>query len=85
MPLVALRWGSLAPVAPASAAPAALRGTMATLTVVHHRSESMYVADAIAIFFVEPMIVTLLGGLILREQGWRRYVACAVALSVLCW
>jgi S-adenosylmethionine uptake transporter len=40
---------------------------------------SMPVADAISIFFVEPMILTLLGGLVLGEQvGWRRYVACLV-------
>jgi len=39
----------------------------------------MPIADAIAIFFVEPMILTILSGVILRENvGWRRYVACIV-------
>lgn len=39
----------------------------------------MPVADAIAIFFVEPFILTLLGGLLLGEQiGPRRYIACTV-------
>lgn len=36
-------------------------------------------ADAIAIFFVEPFILTLLGGLLLGEPlGLRRYAACTV-------
>jgi len=39
----------------------------------------MAIADAIAIFFVEPFILTLLGGLLLGEPiGPRRYAACAV-------
>ncbi len=39
----------------------------------------MPIADAISIFFIEPMFLTLLGGLILNERvGWRRYLACAV-------
>ncbi len=42
----------------------------------------MAVADAMAIFFVEPMILTLLGALILRETvGWRRYVGCAIGFA----
>ncbi len=42
----------------------------------------MPIADAIAIFFVEPFILTLLGGMILGEQvGPRRYVACAVGFG----
>lgn len=33
-------------------------------------------ADAIAIFFVQPMILTLISGLVLREQiGWHRRIA----------
>ena len=81
VPLVALRWGPSRLWPQRAPHLHALRGVlMATLTVMFTIAlESMYVADAIAIFFVEPMIVTLLGGLILREQvGWRRYVACAV-------
>ena len=39
----------------------------------------MPIADAISIFFVEPFILTLLGGILLGEHvGWRRYAACAV-------
>lgn len=39
----------------------------------------MPIADAIAIFFVEPLILTLLGGLLLGEMiGWRRITACLV-------
>ena len=39
----------------------------------------MALADAIAIFFVEPIILTILGSVFLKETiGWRRYVACAV-------
>ncbi len=39
----------------------------------------MPIADAIAIFFVEPFILTLLGGVFLGEPiGPRRYAACAV-------
>nr|WP_309502151.1 DMT family transporter [uncultured Roseovarius sp.] len=40
------------------------------------------IADALAIFFIEPFILTLLGGLILREPiGPRRYVACTVGFA----
>jgi S-adenosylmethionine uptake transporter len=59
----------------------ALRGVlMAIVTVLFVLAlESMHVADAMAIFFVEPMFLTLLSGMILREKvGWRRYAACAV-------
>lgn len=39
----------------------------------------MEVADAVAIFFVEPMILTVLSSIFLKEVvGWRRYTACAV-------
>ncbi len=38
----------------------------------------MSIADAIAIFFVEPFILTLLGAVLLGERvGWRRLAACA--------
>ncbi|MCY3983106.1 MAG: DMT family transporter [Roseovarius sp.] len=38
----------------------------------------MPIADAISIFFVEPFILALLGGIILGERvGPRRYAACA--------
>ena len=39
-------------------------------------------ADAIAIFFVEPFVLTILGALLLGEQvGPRRYVACAIGFA----
>jgi S-adenosylmethionine uptake transporter len=39
----------------------------------------MEVADAIAIFFVEPIILTILSSIFLKEKiGWRRYTACGV-------
>ena len=42
----------------------------------------MPIADAIAIFFVEPFILTLLGGLMLGEPvGPRRYGACGVGFA----
>ena len=42
----------------------------------------MPIADAIAIFFVEPFILTLLGAWILGEQvGLRRYIACTVGFG----
>ena len=41
----------------------------------------MPVATAIAIFFVEPLILTVLSVLILGEKaGWRRYLAIAVGM-----
>ena len=42
----------------------------------------MPIANAIAIFFVEPFILTILGGLFLGEAvGWRRLTACAVGFG----
>lgn len=42
----------------------------------------MPIADAIAVFFVEPFIVTLLGTLLLGEpMGPRRYVACFIGFA----
>jgi S-adenosylmethionine uptake transporter len=39
----------------------------------------MEVADAIAIFFVEPIMLTILSSIFLKETiGWRRYTACGV-------
>ena len=43
---------------------------------------AMPIADAMAIFFVEPFILTILGGLVLGEAvGWRRLAACAVGFA----
>jgi drug/metabolite transporter (DMT)-like permease len=42
----------------------------------------MPMAEAIAIFFVEPLILTLLSGPLLGERvGWRRYLACVVGFG----
>lgn len=42
----------------------------------------MPLADATAIFFVEPMLVTILSGLVLKESiGWRRIVAVLAGLA----
>ncbi|MEM1315583.1 MAG: DMT family transporter, partial [Pseudomonadota bacterium] len=42
----------------------------------------MPLADAIAIFFVEPLILTALSAALLGEKvGWRRWTACAVGFA----
>lgn len=42
----------------------------------------MPLADAIAVFFVEPMILTALSALVLKEKvGWRRWSACVVGFA----
>lgn len=59
----------------------ALRGVLLGLATVAFVSalQAMPIADAIAIFFVEPLIVTLLSAWLLREQvGPRRIAACGI-------
>jgi len=42
----------------------------------------MPIADALAVFFLEPFILTVLSALVLRETvGWRRWAACAVGFG----
>lgn len=42
----------------------------------------MPLADAIAVFFVEPMILTVLSGVFLKEPiGWRRWLAVVVGFG----
>jgi S-adenosylmethionine uptake transporter len=58
-----------------------LRGGLLVITMLSFITtlKAMEVADAIAIFFVEPIILTILGSIFLKETiGWRRYTACAV-------
>jgi S-adenosylmethionine uptake transporter len=58
-----------------------LRGGLLVVTMITFITtlKVMEVADAIAIFFVEPIILTILGSIFLKETiGWRRYTACAV-------
>ena len=62
----------------------ALRGTLIGVTTIIFFASLRYMplADAIAIFFVEPLILTLLSPWLLGEQvGWRRYAAVIVGLS----
>ena len=61
-----------------------IRGALILVATAFFFSALRYmpIADAIAIFFVEPFILTLLGGLLLGEPiGPRRYVACAVGFA----
>lgn len=58
-----------------------IRGALLVVTMLSFITtlKVMEVADAIAIFFVEPIILTILGSIFLKETiGWRRYTACAV-------
>ena len=62
----------------------ALRGVSVAISTISFIAaiKQMSVADAISIFFVGPMMVTVLGGLLLDERvGWRRYLACAVGFG----
>jgi S-adenosylmethionine uptake transporter len=62
----------------------ALRGAAVAVSTIAFFAaiKEMPVADAIAIFFVGPMMVTVLGGLLLGEKvGWRRYLASAVGFG----
>lgn len=59
----------------------AIRAAIITLSMICFVATLavMPVADAIAIFFVEPIILTILASIFLGETiGWRRYTACAV-------
>jgi len=59
----------------------AIRGAIITISMVSFVTtlKFMPVADAIAIFFVEPIILTILSSIFLKETiGWRRYIACGV-------
>ena len=59
----------------------AMRGAIITVSMVSFVTTLKYmaVADAIAIFFVEPIMLTILSSVFLKETiGWRRYTACGV-------
>ena len=52
------------------------------LATMNAALQVMPVANALAIFFVEPFVLTILSALILKERiGWRRLVAVAVGLA----
>lgn len=58
-----------------------LRGGVLCLSMLSFVTTLRYmeVADAVAIFFVEPIMLTILSSIFLKETiGWRRYAACAV-------
>ncbi|MDE1995147.1 MAG: DMT family transporter, partial [Rhizobiaceae bacterium] len=59
----------------------AIRAGVLTLSMISFVTtlRVMEVADAIAIFFVEPIMLTILSSIFLKETiGWRRYTACGV-------
>lgn len=59
----------------------AIRATVITLSMICFVATLavMDVADAVAIFFVEPIILTVLSSIFLKETiGWRRYTACGI-------
>ncbi len=61
-----------------------LRGLMILLSTacIVGAVRFMPIADAIAIFFVEPLILTLMGGFFLGETiGWRRITACILGFG----
>jgi drug/metabolite transporter (DMT)-like permease len=81
-PLLAWR-GGLAPPTRAEWTLHAARGTLvaAATTFFFAAVATMPLADALAIFFVAPLILTLLSGAMLGEPvGWRRVTACLVGL-----
>lgn len=61
-----------------------LRGTIAGLSPTLFVTAVAYVAlaDAVAVSFVAPFMVTLMAGLILREPvGWRRWLAISIGFG----
>jgi drug/metabolite transporter (DMT)-like permease len=61
-----------------------LRGLILTIGMISFvlALKSMPIADAIAIFFVEPAILTLMSGVFLREHiGWKKITACATGFA----
>jgi drug/metabolite transporter (DMT)-like permease len=59
----------------------AIRAAVITLSMICFVATLavMEVADAVAIFFVEPIILTVMSSIFLKEViGWRRYTACGV-------
>lgn len=78
-PMVAI-FGRWAPPRPGHVAGGVLLGT--ALATFNAALEVMPVANAIAIFFVEPFILTILSALVLKERiGWRRVLAVVVGLA----
>ncbi|MBZ0124053.1 MAG: DMT family transporter [Roseovarius sp.] len=83
LPLAAVLGGLHRP-GPAEAGLHLLRGALLLVATAMFFTalRFMPLADAISIFFVEPFLLTLLGGLLLGEPiGPRRYVACAIGFA----
>jgi S-adenosylmethionine uptake transporter len=62
----------------------ALRGAFIAIATLFFFSGLKYlpIADAISIFFIEPLLVTLLSAVFLGEKvGWRRF--CAISIGLL--
>jgi S-adenosylmethionine uptake transporter len=62
----------------------ALRGAFITFATLFFFSGLKYlpIADAISIFFIEPLLVTLMSAVLLGEKvGWRRF--CAISIGLL--
>lgn len=54
----------------------------AAIVCLYWAQANMPLANAIAIFFVEPLLLTLISALVLKERvGMRRYVAVAIGLG----
>ena len=76
--LLPFMWSSLRHLAAKDVLPQAIRGlTLALATMfIFAAVQIMPIADAIAIFFVEPFILALISAVFLGETiGWRRYSA----------
>lgn len=61
-----------------------LRGLLLIIATYFFFASLQYlqIAEAIAIFFIEPLLLTLLGGILLKETiGWRRILACLVGFA----
>ena len=80
LPPVLLR-GALTGISGRMMALHALRGALLVVSMLSFVAtlKVMKLADTIAIFFVEPIILTILSGIFLKETiGWRRSTACGV-------
>ncbi|MSU88255.1 EamA family transporter [Rhodobacteraceae bacterium 2CG4] len=80
LPVLALRRRRLRPARglwPLHAARGALMAVASTAFIA--AVQAMPIADAMAIFFVAPLLLTAISGLVLGEEvGWRRLTACTV-------
>jgi RarD protein len=82
--LLVVAMGGIAGLKPAHLWPNLLRGLLlgAASLLFFTAVKYMPLADAIAVFFVEPMILTVLSGVFLKEPvGWRRWSAVVVGFA----